>query len=314
MEYLPQTLPALATAVGSAESAELVVVDNGSTDGTWEWLQAHAPNHARLLQHGGRVGEIRNHGVRHSAGSVICFVDADCLVEREHVNNVLRALDAVPCAATGSRYALPERPHWIERSWDALHATGTDGDRQYLNGGNLSVRRSAFEAVGGFDPFLVSGEDAEFCYRLRAHGYRVYECRAVRVVHLGNAKTLPSFFRKQVWHGEGALGTAHVAVIDKPLLMTVAYPLSVVLGLLLALRIGGVGGVGVLVLACFAVPVAAVTYRCLIGRRLTGAVVGVGLYTLYFVARGVALVKHLTRTLLFPRDRSRSGPVARTRE
>jgi GT2 family glycosyltransferase len=292
--YLPTTIPAIGEAIRRFGAAELVVVDNGSTDGSWEWLQGHRPTGSLVVRlPGATVGALRNHGARLGRGSILAFLDADCLIAPEYLEHACRALDGTPWAAVGSRYALPEHPHWIERTWEALHTPAADGERAYLNSGNLVVRRSAFEAIGGFDPGLESGEDAELGLRLRAAGQRVFENRAVRAVHLGNPRTLGEFFRRERWHGSGALGTARLAKVDKPLLMTLVHVIAIALGTGLAVLapMGALARAALAAGAWFAAPLATVGYRCTAAGRFRGAAGGVLLYALYFTARAVALVR-----------------------
>jgi glycosyltransferase involved in cell wall biosynthesis len=292
--FLPTTVPAIGAAVEAHGSAELIIVDNGSTDGSWAWLVANAPRGTSLVQeHGVRVGAVRNAGVRHARGGVLSFLDADCLVGPDYLRRAEAALARSGCAVTGSRYALPDRPHWIERSWDALHAGRGDGAVPYINAGNLVVRREAFEAVGGFDPALESGEDAELCARLRRAGYCLSQAGDVRAVHLGNARTLGAFYRKQLWHGMGALGTARLERLDRPLLMTLVHVAVVAAAAVAAFLApwSTAARAGLLGAALLAVPLATVAYRVAATRGLAGAPGGAVLYLVYFTARTVALIR-----------------------
>jgi hypothetical protein len=234
---------------------------------------------------------VRNAGAARARGGALSFLDADCLVEHDYLARAEAALARSACAATGSRYALPARPHWIERSWEALHAGRGDGAVPYINAGNLVVRRDAFDAVGGFDPLLESGEDAELCARLRRAGYCLSQDRTVRAVHLGNAKTLGAFYRKQRWHGMGAFGTARLERLDRPLLMTVVHVAVMAAGAVTALLAPWSTAVRAvaLVAGLVAVPAATVAYRVAAARRLAGAAGGVVLYFVYYAARIAAL-------------------------
>jgi glycosyltransferase involved in cell wall biosynthesis len=67
-------------AVLREEPDEVVVIDNGSTDGTWEDLQAAAARHPHLVieQDRGSVGRIRNRAAEVATGDVVAFTDSDC--------------------------------------------------------------------------------------------------------------------------------------------------------------------------------------------------------------------------------------------
>src|SRR3954471_18888276 len=60
---------------------EVVVVDNGSTDGTLELLQACPDPRVRVLQHPGSLGAVRNAAVAAARAPFVAFVDSDCVPE-----------------------------------------------------------------------------------------------------------------------------------------------------------------------------------------------------------------------------------------
>ena len=81
--------------VGALQDYEVVVVDDGSTDGTPSWLseQSHRFPHVRLIEqeHGGPA-EGRNRGVDHARGDVIVFIDSDLVVTETFLATHARAL------------------------------------------------------------------------------------------------------------------------------------------------------------------------------------------------------------------------------
>jgi GT2 family glycosyltransferase len=73
----------------------------------------------------------------------------------------------------------------------------------YAQTANCAVRRSAFEAVGGFDEGARWGEDADLCWRLAAAGWALEERPAAGVRHR-NRETLRALLAQQAGHGAGA--------------------------------------------------------------------------------------------------------------
>jgi len=73
---------------------------------------------------------------------------------------------------------------------------------------NVAVRRTAFEAVGGFRDDIRAGEDADFTYRLRAAGWNVERREAATVTHR-TRQTLGSFVHQQALHAAGAAWLDH---------------------------------------------------------------------------------------------------------
>jgi cellulose synthase/poly-beta-1,6-N-acetylglucosamine synthase-like glycosyltransferase len=203
----------------------------------------------------------------------------------------------------GCEYDIPERPHWSERVWYDLHVVREDGWRHYLNGGDLAIRRDAFEAIGGFAEHLAVGEDTEICARLRAAGHRIWESQRLRVVHLGNPKSVGAFFRKQAWHGISVLDDPSLRGMNKATLMIYTFTglCAAALVLLVAPSPLGAGARALLATgAVLAVPVAAVAYRAVETRRIVNPVLATLLYVVYFAARA----KSLLAALLRPRRRA----------
>jgi GT2 family glycosyltransferase len=296
--FLPKCLPGV-LAAAEAGGGEVVLVDNGSSDGTLEWLTQHIDGRARILEAPGvSISALRNLGAGATSAPVLVFIDADCEVAHDHLARVDAALDATNADAVGSPYVLPVAAHWVEDVWTRLHEAAGDGQALYLPGGNLAVRRQAFMAVGGFDESLATGEDAEFCQRLRRAGFRIHRTAQVRAVHHGNPKSLGAFYRKQRWHALGMFGTTTWAEIDKPVVATIAHGtcLAAAMALLAWPAIPVTTRVGLALLAVNAIPAAAVIYR--LGSRAAGRppwLWAFVLYHLYFAARLSALTRLVAR-------------------
>jgi glycosyltransferase involved in cell wall biosynthesis len=197
---------------------EVIVIDNGSTDDS---LQIAASfERVRTISLPGRsIAAVRNYGARLSTGTILGFIDADCVIVPGWRQQVAAVLRDGEYAAVGSRYQVPENGVWIERTWYSQRPAARKVVR-YINSGNLAVRRYVFNAVRGFDESLVTGEDAEFGWRISGRGYRLLEDPAVAAVHLGNPKTLTGFYRKERWRGLGMFGTFRISRLDKPVIMT----------------------------------------------------------------------------------------------
>tara|TARA_Y100001968_G_C19340600_1_gene709289 strand:+ start:341 stop:1270 length:930 start_codon:yes stop_codon:yes gene_type:complete len=166
---------------------EVVVVDDGSTDGTQKWLQENSQSfpHVELFSQdhcGPSTG--RNLGVRKAKGDVIVFIDSDLVVTRKflssHIDSLLRAWEKEGtklCFTYGSvintnNFDSPtsEKYKISDLSW-AYFATG-----------NVAIHKKVLEQAGLFDTnFILYGwEDLELGERLRKMGVRLIKCpRAV---------------------------------------------------------------------------------------------------------------------------------------
>lgn len=285
--HLRRTVPALLAAAQRDGCTELVFVDNGSTDGSLEWLRALPEPFIVVEAPGARVGAVRNRGAAVATGEVLCFVDADCLVEADFCARVRRAAMRPGLQLFGSRYRLPTEPHWIEATWTGLHRQSSDGPVAYLPGGNLIVRRRVFEHIGGFDGELVAGEDADFCRRALSVGAVPTHVADVGLVHLGNPKSLTAFYRQQRWHARGTRLGWRTLLRDRPQVMAWSFLLAHLLGLVnWAIPPDHMWwNIAFTSTMAASVPVAAVGFRLLAVRRPRLLLGGVVLYYVYFAAR-----------------------------
>ena len=174
--FLAAALDSVVAAVRAYENAELIIVDHGSTDGSRELLESRYANEARIADfRGGTIAAVRNQGARLATGSVLSFIDADCVIPPDYLDRLVEVLAASGAGATGAEVVPPPSPSWVEDVWYRLHRRAGDGEQEWIGSANLAVLREAFDAVGGFDECLVTGEDTELCQRLRDRGYRIHE-------------------------------------------------------------------------------------------------------------------------------------------
>lgn len=183
---------------------EVVVVDNGSRDGSGRVaLEAGA----RLLTCSGIcVSELRNQGAAAARGEILAFIDADHEIDSGWTVRAVENLGKPEVGAVGAQYLPPPSGTWVQNAFDAMrdHHRGLC-EVEWLASGNLAVRRSDFERVGGFDTTLESCEDFDLCQRLRSLGLRVMSDDRLRSVHFGDPATLQALFRAELWRGRDNL-------------------------------------------------------------------------------------------------------------
>jgi glycosyltransferase involved in cell wall biosynthesis len=180
-------LDALAGQHAGVGAFEVVVVVDGSTDGTAEALRAASwPFTLRLVeQPRSGPGAARNRGAADARGEVLVFMDDDIVPPPDFLHRLRVSFH------DGADVVLPltRVADWVpdgllareQRAWDAHGASvATAGTPRAadIHFAATGVRRSCFDAVGGFDEsFTADGawgkEDTELAYRLLQRGYRV---------------------------------------------------------------------------------------------------------------------------------------------
>lgn len=197
----------LAACAGLADANhEVVVVDDGSRDGTADWVAAHHPE-VRLVRCGAvGLSAARNAGAAAADGGILAFTDDDCEPDRDWLGELRRAFGSGAFAAVGGPNLAPEPRSWQEAVVCAApgapsHVLLDDVEAEHLPGCNLAVTRVAFAAVGGFDPrFTTAGDDVDFCWRLRDAGFRLGFSPAAFVWH-HRRPTVIRFLRQQAGYG-----------------------------------------------------------------------------------------------------------------
>lgn len=179
---LERLLDALAQQTCGNSEFEVIVVDDGSTDGSIEAVRERQSLYAlRVItqQHAGPA-EARNRGVADAQGALILFLDDDVVPRSSLIQEHLAAHAATANAVVIGPMSPPgdwPRPIWVRWEEDKL-------DKQYrdmVNGkwkptgrqfytGNASLTRSRFMQSGGFDTHFKRAEDVELGYRLADAG------------------------------------------------------------------------------------------------------------------------------------------------
>ncbi len=214
---LRQTLDSLAGVGTTADMpTELVVVDNGSTDGTAELARTfRLPQMTVQYVHEGRRGKgfAYNAGMKKAQGRFLLFTDDDVRFPSDWVGQMCAPLRAGGAEAVTGRVRMArhlERP-WMEarhRSYLACDETPTGERPRVLVGASMGFVRDVLEAVPGFDPELGPGalgfnDETLFSFQLQEAGYRLAWAEGEPVEHHFDPSRLSrdSFYRRAV--GEG---------------------------------------------------------------------------------------------------------------
>jgi GT2 family glycosyltransferase len=202
---VPALLGSLTSALGAG--AELVVIDNASSDATVATVRRLAPD-ATLIANAANRGfaAAANQGLAASRRPFVLFLNPDVTVEEGAIARARAYLAATPALAVvgcrtlnadGSPQPTVDRFHGVRRlvaeAWrgraGAVRGTSpaTSGPVEWVYGSFMLGCRAALEAVGGFDEaYEMYGEDLDLCHRLHAAGFGIGYCADAVIVHHGN--------------------------------------------------------------------------------------------------------------------------------
>lgn len=225
-----RTIAACLASLGSLAPAELLLVDNASTDRTRELARGRAPT-ARLIalaQNGGFAAAC-NRGIRATVAPFVLLLNQDAVIDPLGIRALRVALTASPCAAAaGGRIMNPDGslqpsmgplPHPLRVLLDRLPGVRTiipthvyRNSRIYavprapawLTGACLLLRRAAWEDVGPFDErYFMYTEDLDWCARARKRGWKLQYLPVRTAVHADEGRFPQRAGAKAQWMREG---------------------------------------------------------------------------------------------------------------
>jgi len=211
-------LSSLARAADASSGCELVIVDDGSpvpvcAERIRDTLAGTplATGTRLIVQARGGPAAARNRGAREARGAALVFIDDDCTVAPDWLDELLAVLRSRPDALVAS-HVLNGLPDSLCASvsmslLDVVEAAGAsaDGTLAFVASAAIACRREDFLAVGGFDTGYprAAGEDRAFCRAWRASGRSILRAPRARVQHF-HALDLAGFWRQQSNYGRGA--------------------------------------------------------------------------------------------------------------
>jgi len=266
LEELQELIASLEAMDFPASDFELIVSDEGSTDGTGEYLCSRTfPVALQYLsqQHKG-PGEARNHGMRKARGEYFIFIDSDCIVPPDYLTKVDQFLDKNPVDAFGGPDDChPDFPPMLKAiNYSMTSFLGTGGTRGstnsvtkfYPRSFNMGLHRRVFEQIGGMNQ-LRHGQDMDLSARIYNAGFRVALIPDAVVYH--KRRTNLRRFYKQIFNWGVArinLGTAYpellkpvhlapaflVAAVVATMIFMLLFPVLRFLGVLMIVGMAGI--------------------------------------------------------------------------
>ncbi len=197
---LKRTLGSLQNQLYDKDKYELVVVDDGSTDGTYEEINAIASQFAYPLriamQDKKGPASARNLGISLARGEIIAFTDDDCLPDPSWLREISKAFSG-PGIWAASGHVFSEIPPDIFVHALLSQSTLVSESDHFMTG-NFAVRKDAAQRIGGFDPRFEDPwfEDYDFAYRIREAGGEIAKAADAKIHHPPRYQSFPAYLRK----------------------------------------------------------------------------------------------------------------------
>lgn len=206
-EYLSECLQSLFQI--TYPSYEVIVIDNGSSDGSVEYVKENFPKANTLaLDKNYGFSEANNRGAAIAEGDLLVFLNNDTAVEKEWLTELVKGLQFDPkIAICGSKVVFYSDPRIIDFAGGLMSPIGaginvgfSDSDGPAYNsfkytshayGASMLMRKDVFQQLGGFDSdYFAYHEELDLCWRCWLQGYKVYYIPSSVVRHKRSVTSL----------------------------------------------------------------------------------------------------------------------------
>jgi GT2 family glycosyltransferase len=196
---------------GKGPADEIMVVDNGSTDGTVKRVEEDFAGVLRISFPGNRgAPAARNAGASATAGEILVFLDDDVRVEDRRFFPRIRDLFEVEpelgVAAFRILDPITRRSRGFEIPRRRKDLPAEPCETSYFISAGCAIRRRVYQSVGGMDESLTYGfEELDFSYRAVSRGHRIFYRPAIQILHRlspsgrTGGRRIYYFYRNKIW-------------------------------------------------------------------------------------------------------------------
>ncbi len=233
-------------------AANVLYVDSGSTDGSSGLARsmniavhqldpAESFSAARARREGAEILMKMNPGLKW-----IQFLDGDCVLEKGWIEYAIEHISGHPDIGIVCGLLSEMNPsRSIYNRIIAVRWNAVTGDIDSC-GGIFMIRKSIYDAIGGFNAALLTGEEAELCSRVRKSGYRIVRLKAKMARHDADLVNFRQWWVRAVWGGfgdaieykvlQGKVSDCRRRETRSILIWTIIVPLMGLIGLLSAIE------------------------------------------------------------------------------
>lgn len=198
-----------------SKNLEILVVDNGSSDGTLETAEDFREARVLIEPAPGSYAA-RNRGIRESRHSLIAFLDSDCIVSPSWLKEMIGALcaDARIGAVAGGNVSANPESLWPRLERQAAGYCNFSGGKDLPAYGitmNILYRREVFFQCGIFDQSRSSGSDVEMAWRMQSRSsWRLKVLKNKALVRHFDADRLKTVIKRHIRLGEGSFTNSEI--------------------------------------------------------------------------------------------------------
>ncbi|HOW34792.1 MAG TPA: glycosyltransferase [Candidatus Omnitrophota bacterium] len=184
---------------------EIIVIDDGSTDGTFSVVESFKGVRCVRQKNAGPASA-RNRGAAESKGAIIFFTDSDCIPEKDWLEKSLLHFDDPKVAVVAGSYGIANEENLlarcIYREIIFRHNVRMPKFPKSFGSYNFGIRRNVFSEVGGFNERYryASGEDNDLSYKILKKGYKICFEKESLVRHYFPT-SLMRYLKEQYAHG-----------------------------------------------------------------------------------------------------------------
>lgn len=231
-------------------SFEIIVVDDGSKDNTWEMLQKlkdtwdHSSTLTLLTQKHKGPGQARNHGARRARGKILVFVDADMTFDNNFLKKIIQPIEFRKAIGTGSQEEYLKNPgNFWAKSWHVGRFAAAGVKKSWINDLSMTpnrndyggiyraILRRYFNRVGGFDKGGDYTDDESLARKL---GVRAVLAKGAKYFHK-NPESFVEVFQRALWIGTDR---KYTETVNKKIINLIKFcpPMSLIKGIIIGLR------------------------------------------------------------------------------